>query len=156
MSKNSRALFIEKLVKKLTDNSAGTASFRRAFYRSLEVLKLRHNYVDIEQYLQFTAIELLARHTLNATTKNTGEVIYRFLSQLGFETTQREWERWMQYRNALFHQGALEGKFDGDTVGLSDLPLLNFLLSDIIIRLVDFDDGTINWNRWKDRMPWAG
>lgn len=146
---------VVKLLERLMASDADAKVFRKGFYRCIEVLKLSRPYVDIVHYLQFSALELLARGHLKTRESNTGKVITEFLTTLGFETTQRDWERWMQYRNALFHRGDLESSFDGEPVSLGDLPHIEVLLPDVLLKLIGCQDPRLNWNRWKDRMAFS-
>jgi hypothetical protein len=154
-SATSRETVTLNLLDRLQAADAAADFFRKGFYRCIEVQKLTRPYIDIVHYLQFSALELLARGHLQTKEKNSGKVISEFLNTLGFVTKQRDWEGWMQYRNALFHQGNLEGSFDGTPVHLRDLPQLDALLPDVLLKLIDCQDPWINWNRWKDRMAFT-
>jgi hypothetical protein len=38
------------------------------------------------------------------------------------------------------------------SIKLNELPTLEALFTDVLLRVLQFDDPHINWNRWRDRM----
>jgi hypothetical protein len=90
---------------------------------------------------------------------------YSYLKNFGFDVEQNNLLRRTQsvqtyahLRNALFHQGKLETKISENGREIM-LKLTDFssnwqrLVADVLLKVIGFDDGHINWNRWLDRMP---
>jgi len=38
------------------------------------------------------------------------------------------------------------------SVKITELPNLDALFADVLLKVLGFDDPQINWNRWRDRM----
>jgi hypothetical protein len=67
-------------------------------------------------------------------------------------------QNYAHVRNGLFHKGALEVQVPVNqtklTLKLTDYDeRLRLLVPDVMLKVLGFDDGHINWNRWLDRMP---
>ena len=60
-------------------------------------------------------------------------------------------------RNALFHQGKFEKRINENVCEVV-LKLTDYddewrrLIPDVLLKVLGFDDGLINWKRWLDRM----
>lgn len=161
LSSQSRSQFLNLALDRLCDQQFDQeTSFRTAFYRNVESWRLREQFIDILYYFVFSGLEALARKKLNSLDVgpwNLGQRLKEFLTLMGFHTTQKEMEKCAAFRNALFHRGAIEAKFKENgtetIIKVSDLPNLEQLLCDVVLKIMGFDDGKINWNRWKDGMP---
>lgn len=90
--------------------------------------------------------------------KSLNHILKNFLDSIGFKITEDEARQIAQCRNALFHRGELEATYHTELGGIerpikvSELPNLELLFSDVLLRVLGFDDPQINWNRWRDRM----
>lgn len=160
---NDRQDFLNFCIEKLEDEKFDKQTdFRKAFYRQIETLRLRRRFTEIDYYLTFSALELLARKYHN--DYKPGEVaalITPFLNSLGFQITKTEVQEWADLRNVLFHAGRFESekKRGGKTIIVTEQEAftiansLNLLLPDVLLKLIQYDNGHINWNRWRDGMP---
>ena len=157
LNPDSRRDFLDLLSRKMVDSAFLDAThFHLGFYRNVEGWRLNHRFDDILFYMAFSGLELLARRSLSDyTTRNVGEVLAKHLKGFGFAVTQQEMEDYSQLRNAIFHNGQLSCvlKRNGEEISTSSIPDLEILLVDVLLKTLGFDDQTINWNRWKDRMP---
>ena len=158
----SRSKFLNLCVEKLADESFDSQTeFRKAFYRQTENLRMRQQFVDILYYFIFSGLEILARKDANnSIEKNVAVVLTQFIEKHDFSVAQKEVENWAHLRNALFHNGQFETEFNdnGTVIKLNIenyLYRLDALLHDILLKMIGFDDGHINWNRWQDRMPFS-
>jgi hypothetical protein len=131
-------------------------ALRQAFFRHIEISRLATPYVEIHHFLAFSALELLARSRGSyETQRNAAVPISNMLNDLDFPIEQVEVERWTHARNEAFHNGRLSSP---DPRGGADIKLADQLypitsvLGDVLLKLLPFDDGHINWNRWRDRM----
>lgn len=134
-------------------------ALRLAFFRHIEISKLATPYVEIHHFLAFSALELLARSRGSyQEQRNAAVPITDLLNACGFSIEQVEVERWTQARNAAFHEGKLTSS---DPQGGADIRLTDQLvpitsvLGDVLLKLLPFDDGHINWNRWRDRIAFC-
>ncbi|MCF8721613.1 hypothetical protein [Nitrospina gracilis] len=161
---DSTRKLLHTLFLKLTDESfCQNTGFREALYRNVTIYKLPKPIIDITYYLSFSGLELVARKNENDYSRPTAQVINRFLKNFGFLTTLREMEIFTGLRNALFHNGKYEWAKRATKTEPAELYKLTdydikceTLLCDAILKLINFDDQTINWNRWKDRMGFTG
>jgi hypothetical protein len=128
-----------------------------ALYRHIEIWRLSVQLVEIEHFLAFSGLEILGRaYGEERDNRNAAVPISRFLSKLGFEVPQALAERWCAARNACFHRGLLRSIAPGSGTAVDvahDLDLLTPLLADAALKQLGFDHEHINWNRWRDRMP---
>ncbi|MGE0680605.1 MAG: hypothetical protein AB7P69_06810 [Candidatus Binatia bacterium] len=164
---NAREDLLNLCLTKLQDeNFEQDTEFRKAFYRQIETLRLRVPFAEVIYYFVFSALEILARKNRNDYRQpyrqpNVAAVINPFLTDLGFATTQSEIEEWAALRNALFYQGQLtnEIKRNSTTIKLTEQNFFNIcvqlkqLLPDVLLKLMDYNEKHINWNRWRDRKP---
>lgn len=154
--RDSRSQFLTKFVERfLVEDLADP--MRKAFFRQIAVSRLAIPFVEISHFLSFSALELLARSRgQNADNANAAVPIRDLLNELGFSVQQVEVERWTRARNAAFHRGELESvdPAGGPPIRLIDQVLtINNVVVDVLLKLLPFDDGHINWNRWRDRQP---
>lgn len=164
----SRQDFLDICLRRLRDESflQGTG-FREAFFRTVEVLRMDPAYVDVTYYLHFSAVEILARTIGGDPDSSFSKVATSVLRNLGFDVVQdnpalriQSMETYARLRNALFHNGKFEVRFNenGREVLLKLTAYEDFwhrLVPDVLLKVLEFDDGRINWNRWLDRMPFV-
>ena len=164
-SSDSRRTFIELAMAKLTDTTdTNNATFRGAFYKSIEVFRARQRFIDVSFYLLFSALESLSRAALSDTSPNCAKPIGQLLRTYGFdiyENSVRDLRKsvstYARLRNALFHNGKHEAETNVNgttiTLALSDyLSPFERLVPLVMMKYIGFDDGRTNWNSWLDRM----
>jgi len=147
--------FVSRFAEEVPDDS-----LRLAFFRQLEIWRLQVPYVEIHHFLAFSALELLARDTQPQYRdhRNAAVPISKLLQHHGFEAKQSEIEDWCRVRNRAFHSGEFVAS---GVQGRPDLRLteqlfpLTQVLCDVLLKRLPFDDGHINWNRWRDRQPFC-
>jgi hypothetical protein len=152
----SRRTFLElflDLVAREEENLPLTA----ALYRQIEIWRLSRPLIDLRHFLAFSGLEILSRvYGPHPTNQNVAVPMSGLLRQHGFNVPQKLAEEWAEARNEAFHHGRLEfvSQRFGKTIRLVDqLYQLITLLGDLSLKLLGFDDGHINWNRWRDRAP---
>lgn len=162
---DSRRIFIEMALAKLQQSDEENGAFRGALFKSIEVFKGSNSFIDVNYYLLFSALESLSRFHLDDYTNNVSTPIAKFLESYGFDLSQDNTQElvksistYTHIRNALFHNGKLgcEININGKMVkiGISKYySQFKMLISLVMLKYVDFDDGHINWNCWLDRMP---
>jgi len=169
ISRDSRKNFIQMALNKLKDQSdPNNKIFRGAFFRIIEVYRMRGDYVDISYYLLFSALESLSREVLNNDSKNCSEPISKFLQDYGFDVREnyagnllKSISSYAHVRSSLFHNGKLEKTINQNNQSVTyslftyHKPLA-LLLPLVIIKYIGFDDDYINWNSWLDRMDFQG
>ncbi|CAH1455676.1 hypothetical protein B6J47_00965 [Klebsiella pneumoniae] len=163
-SSDSRETFIALTMKQLqSESNPINESFRKAFFKTIEVFRARESFIDISYYLLFSALESLCRAKQNDyKSKCSATPIKNVLTEYGFDIKQENKKEpcksimtYVHLRNALFHNGELTAKTnDGDIFEMKDYyPALHRLLPLILIKHIGFDDNRINWNSWLDRIP---
>jgi hypothetical protein len=134
-------------------------ALRQAFFRQIEISRLATPFVEIHHFLAFSALELVARSRgPYQDQRNAAVPITDLLNDLGFSVKQVEVERWTLARNRAFHEGKLSAPDPqgGPDIRLADqLFPITSVLGDVLLKLLPFDDGHINWNRWRDRMAFC-
>lgn len=158
-------LCLEKLADEKFDEKT---HFRKAFFRNVESLRLNVGFVDLTYYLTFSALEMMARRSGSDYDSSASKVLYQFLhGKYNFDVYQdcprkgaRSLQRYACLRNALFHNGnwQCEANENGQKIilKLEDyISNLERLLPDVLLRVIDYDDEFIHWERWIDRWPWA-
>lgn len=157
-SAGSRSTFLRLATSRFAFDDP-TDVLRRAFFRHVEIWRLSTRFVELHHFLAFSALEMLARASGSYDSQNNAAVpISEFLTAQGFPATQSEIERWTEARNNAFHRGLLSApaRSGQGVVGVSDqLYPMTTVLGDALLKLLRFDDGHINWNRWRDRMAFC-
>jgi len=166
-SENSRRDFLDICLRKLSDSAfEAMTGFRGAFFRSVESWRLPRPFLDVTYYMDFSALEILARTSASDfSSRSIAEMAAPFLQKHGFDIQQdnlRSRERGVQtyahLRNALFHKGTFVKTFpeNGEMITLN-LSIyesyLRRLVPDVLLRVLGYDDDHINWSRWLDRQP---
>lgn len=154
-NRDSRSTFLNAFVKRFAVEQADDP-LRRAFFRQIEISRLATPFVELHHFLAFSALELLARSRgPNRHHRNAAVPITDLLNEQGFPIEHVEVARWTRARNAAFHRGELTTPDlrGGPDIRLADqLLTISNVLADALLKLLPFDDGRINWNRWRDRM----
>ncbi|MFA1022356.1 hypothetical protein [Klebsiella pneumoniae] len=166
-SKHGRSEFIRLAINKLSDNiTADQNPFRTAFFKSMFSFRENINYVDVNYYLSFSALESLCRYIQDDyNSRKAPQIITTTLQNYGFDVSkkdnalpQRNIMHYCALRNSLFHKGdyiAYTKNDDPDSI----IYLKNYssslclLLSLFIMKYIGFDDNYINWDSWIDRQP---
>ncbi len=164
----SRRMFLEQCLARLSDHQFDhDTQFRSAFFRCVESWRLLQPFVDLTYYLDFGALEILARTAQQDFRAQVAPPITAFLQGLGFGVSQdnpgdrvRAVQTYVHLRNALFHNGRFEKTFNENgndvTIQLNDYEgYLRRLVPDVLLKVMGFDDSHINWERWLDRQPFC-
>jgi hypothetical protein len=157
---NSRIRFLRLVLKRLSDATfEKQVGFRSAFFRNVEILRLRERYIDISYFFIFTGLERLSRRSSRVNNGgNLWKPLHTFLNGLGFAISEEEAKQIAASRNALLHQGEFEGSWFDKTTGsrrpikITQLPNIDLLFTDVLLKVMRFRDPSINWNRWRDRQ----
>lgn len=157
-----RTRLLGLLMSKLQDQAfLKSTGFRSAFFRNVEMVKMGNVPIDVTYSLLFTGLELTARKVCQYEGNNLPRLLEDFLNPLGFAITTDEANKIAACRNALFHRGEYETSYQHSksnsmrTVKLSELPSMEALFTDVLLKVLGFDDQHINWNRWRDRMAFC-
>lgn len=162
-SPDSRSKLLNLAMAKLTESAnVESDAFRTAFFKSMLKFREPIHYVDVSYYLLFSSLESLARHALQNFKGKAPKIITEFLQGYGFEvekdnhiTPQRNIIHYSKLRNALFHNGVYKAYLDDNEteIYLKDyFSNLNMLLPLVFMKVLDFDDGFVNWDSWIDRQ----
>lgn len=165
----SRELFIGKALDRLGDKEfCDKTQFRVLFFKCVETFRQSKQFLDTSYFFLFSGLESYSRAITNdRTTKNVSVPICAALKKLGFDVDadrphelERAVSTYAHLRNALFHNSELETE-----VRINENPVrlrvadymfhLSQLVALSILKIVDFDDGHINWNSWVDRHPFT-
>lgn len=166
-SKHGRSEFIQLAIDKLSDNiTTDQNPFRTAFFKSMVSFRDNINYVDVNYYLSFSALESLCRYIQDDyNARKAPQIITTTLQNYGFNVSktdnalpQRNIMHYCALRNSLFHKGdyiAYTKKDDPDSIIYlkNYSSSLRLLLSLFIMKYIGFDDNHINWDSWIDRQP---
>lgn len=165
----SREKFLQCLFSKLKDKIfLESTGFDFMYYKCVESCRLSQNIVDIMYFLLFSGLETYARTDLGMKTeRNTSIPISKLLRKHGFDFKEeyasdltRSVSTYTHLRNGLFHQSAQEVTVNknGIEVSLSIYDYwgtLSSLVPLVIMKAIDFDDGHINWDRWRTRIAFS-
>jgi hypothetical protein len=159
-----RTRFLALAMKKLSDaNFQHFTGFRSAFFRNTKMVKMGEAPIDVTHSLLFTGLELLARKALKPNKDaSLSYILHAFLEAQGFGISEDEARQIAQCRNALFHRGELVATYHTavgnveQSIKITELPNLDALFADALLKVLGFDDPQINWNRWRDRMAFQG
>lgn len=156
---NFLRLCLDKLGDPRFDKATG---LRKALFRNAECFRLHEPFIDVTYYMNFSALEILARTTSgDYKTHDVAKVITPFLQGHGFKVDcckggrETDVRTYVCLRNTLFHNGGFETL---DKNGLV-LRLVDYesqfarLVPDVLLRVLRYNDSHINWDRWLDRMP---
>lgn len=164
---NSRAAFSNKCLVALRDNDfCQSTLFHILFHKKVEAFRQTKPFLEVTYFLLYSGLEAHARAVLgDSSKKNSSTPITTHLKNLGFDVSEerpddlpRAISTYTHLRNALFHNSALECQvnMNGTQVLLRmEDYLFNIiqLVTLVVFKAVQFDDGHINWNSWIDRQP---
>lgn len=163
----SRATFIDLAMRKLTENVKSDQNpFRTAFYKSMVSFRESMSYVDVDYFLNFSALESLCRYIQNDFKPGKApKILSTVLKEYGFDVSkdennvkQRNMMHYCNLRNSLFHNGEYiafaNNSKPESIIYLKDYSSnLKLLLPLVLMKYIGFDDGTINWDSWIDHEP---
>lgn len=161
----SRTLFITNTLKSLQDHQyCEQTQFNILFFKCVEAFRQRKPFIEVKYFLLYSGLESYARAVVNdRDNRNSSVPIYNLLIKYGFDVyierpndLHRAISTYTHLRNALFHNSALKAtvNINGKLTLLSMYDyLFNFshLVSLVILKAINFDDGHINWDSWIDR-----
>lgn len=162
----SRAQFVELALARLMDAAyCESTGYRSLFFKVTESFRQRRPFIEVSYFLMFSGLETYIRKTLSGKQpSDTARLLGQRLRQLGFNVhgfsaghPERSMDTYVRLRNALFHNGAFE--VPSKAGGISPTYRLNeffgqftILMSLVVIKATDFDDGHLNWDAWIDRQ----
>jgi hypothetical protein len=162
---DSRAKFIVACLEKLSDESDSTMEkFRSMFFGKVETFRQRRPILEVSYFFLYSGLEARARLN-DRTSRDSSQPICTLLQQFGFDVAiqrpsdlPRAISTYTHLRNSLFHNGELENvvKINNVDVEIKVTEYFYHLLQMVtlvVLKAVDFDDGHINWNSWIDRQP---
>jgi hypothetical protein len=165
----SRSAFILKAIDRLEDNQE--AQFKILFFKCVE--SFRQPFLEVEYFLLYSGLESYAKSYLKQRKRNNNEPIYTFLRDYKFgverkvnkdkmadpktmdEEIKRSIPTYERLRGAIFHNSKVKDiAMHGTKVNVADyLFNISQLVALVILKVVEFDDGHINWDSWIDRQP---
>lgn len=162
----SRPRFIELALTRLADTAHCEATgYRTLFFKVTEAFRQRRPLIEVSYFLMFSGLETYVRKTLNDfDSRDVAQLLARRLRAMGFNIynfsqsqAERSTDTYARLRNALFHNSAFEATRNsaGTT---TTYQLTNFfgqfsiLMSLLVVKATDFDDGHLNWDAWIDRQ----
>ena len=155
---DSRVTFLRKFITVVGLDQKVTP-LTNAFYRQIEIHRLFSPLVELQHFLAWSGLEILARaYARNRDNGNAAVPITNLLRDNGFDVNQSLLQDWAGARNSAFHQGVLNAspKTGHSPVNFGEhLYALETLLCDVLLKRLQFDDGTINWDRWRDHQPFC-
>jgi len=168
-SPSSRREFLGRCLQTLDDAEVEQRfQLRRGLHTNAEIWRMREPFVDTTYYLAFSSLEGMSRAWSSDRDSTAEEVMTPFLRHCGFDFAQnragdrlRSMSTYCHLRNTLFHNGLLEAAFNDNgktvTLRLTDyVHKLERIFSLVLLKIVGFDDGRINWDQWFDRQPFKG
>lgn len=164
---NTRCNFVVACLGKLADEEFCAATrFRALFFKKVETFRQRRPFLEVTYFLLFSGLETYARAVLSdRKSGNSSTPICKLLKQLGFDVSEerpndlpRAISTYTHLRNSLFHNSEFGRRVDlnGTIVAMEMIDYifhLQQLVTLVILKAVEFDDGHINWNSWIDRQP---
>ncbi|OGQ94557.1 MAG: hypothetical protein A2521_05155 [Deltaproteobacteria bacterium RIFOXYD12_FULL_57_12] len=165
----ARKNYLELCISRLRDKAfENNTNFRKAFFRNVEIWRMQVQYIDVTYYYDFSSLEILARTFTQNYESPVAAIATNFLNNHGFAIKQDNVharhlgiQTYVHLRNSLFHNGNFEKSFqeNGSTVTLKlndYASYLSRLMPDVLLRVIGYDDGHINWNRWIDCQSFKG
>lgn len=161
---NSRSLFISKALDRLRDEQfCKETQFNVLFFKCVETFRQPRPFVDVSYFLLYSGLESYARSVTNDHSSGNSSIpIYKLLTDHGFDVHQElknsgdnrnAVATYTHLRNALFHNSKLTATIKVDDT-MVELKLFDYmpnfipLVALVILKAIEFDDGSINWNRW--------
>jgi hypothetical protein len=140
-----------------------TSALSKAICQRVESTRLVTRFWELRLFLAFSALEFLAREFVPRKQQEEGPIpgkMAQLLSAHGFGVKMTHTRVWANARNRAFHIGVKKSalkkskKKKIDTIHL--LRALETIHADVCLKQLGYEDETINWNRWKDAMPFGG
>ena len=164
---SSRADFVVACLKKLADAEfCARTKFRSLFFKKVETFRQRRPFLEVSYFFLYSGLESYARAVLNdRNSSNSSQPICTVLQQLGFDVAverpsdlPRAISTYTHLRNSLFHNSEMHKtvNINGTEVEIKAMDYcfnLLQLVTLVVFKAVDFDDGHINWDSWIDRQP---
>ena len=164
---NARGDFVVACLGKLSDGAfCSRTQFRALFFKKVETFRQRRPFLEVSYFLLYSGLESYARAVLNdRDTRNSSTPICRLLQQFGFDVSEerpndlpRAISTYTHLRNSLFHNSEFDARINlnGTVVEIKVIDYFFHLLQLItlvVFKAVEFDDGHINWDSWIDRQP---
>jgi len=161
---NSRSLFISKALDRLRDEQfCKETQFNVLFFKCVETFRQPRPFVDVSYFLLYSGLESYARSVTNDHSSGNSSIpIYKLLTDHGFDVHQElknsgdnrnAVATYTHLRNELFHNSKLTATIKVDDT-MVELKLFDYmpnfipLVALVILKAIEFDDGSINWNRW--------
>lgn len=165
--RNARGNFVVACLAKLSDEAFCAATqFRTLFFKKVETFRQRRPFLEVSYFFLYSGLETYARAVLNdRNTRNSSKPICELLQRFGFDVSEerpndlpRAISTYAHLRNSLFHNSEFDTRvnLNGTTVEIKVIDYLFNLLqlvTLVVFKAVEFDDGHINWNSWIDRQP---
>jgi hypothetical protein len=163
----SRAQFVCACMSRLADTQfCSTTQFRALFFKKVETFRQRRPFLEVSYFFLYSGLETYARAVLNdRETRNSSEPICTVLKRLGFNVAVERpndlstaISTYTHLRNSLFHNSQFDAHINVNGV-LVELKVMDYffhilqLVTLVVLKAVEFDDGHINWNSWIDRQP---
>lgn len=165
--RSSRSLFISRALNRLQDRQfCEKTQFNVLFFKCVETFRQPKPFVEVSYFLLYSGLESYARSAVDdRSTRNSSEPIFKLLTSYGFDVQverpndlQRAVSTYTHLRNALFHNSEFTAtiNINGAVVEIKLFDYLfniSQLVTLVILKAVEFDDGHINWDSWIDRQP---
>ncbi len=162
----SRPAFIEKCLARLRDPQfCADTQFRALLFKKVETFRQREIFLEVSYFFLYSGLETYARAVLrDGVSRSASEPICCLLKRFGFDVDverpgelPRAISTYTHLRNALFHNSQLEASvnINGSLVRLTIgayMYNLTQLVTLVVLKAVDFDDGYTNWNSWIDHQ----
>lgn len=164
---NARHDFVVGCLRKLSDEVFCTETqFRALFFKKVETFRQRRPFLEVSYFFLYSGLESYARAVLNdRSNRNSSTPICVLLQRFGFDVSEerpsdlpRAISTYTHLRNSLFHNSEFDTNvnLNGTIVELKVIDYffnLLQLVTLVVFKAVEFDDGHINWNSWIDRQP---
>ncbi|MGE4294280.1 MAG: hypothetical protein AB7E49_01080 [Campylobacterales bacterium] len=147
-AEQSRKIFIEKALSRLQDEDfCRQTQFRSLFFKKVE--SFSQVYIEINYFLLFSGVEAYARTALGDQKSRAPEVLLTIFNHHGLKVTIDQIMPFVRLRNSLFHNNMHRLASD-ETTGRM-LSRFSRLVTLLILKVADFDDGRIRWDGWMGR-----
>lgn len=162
----SRGLFILKALNRLQDRQfCKQTQFNIMFFKCVEAVRQRRPFVEVSYFFLYSGLESYARSVVDdRSNRNSSEPICKLLISYGFDVQierpsdlQRAVSTYTHLRNALFHNSEFTATINVNGA-VVELRLFDYLFNIsqlvtlVILKAIEFDDGHINWNSWIDQQ----
>ncbi len=162
----SRPTFVRQALLRLGDDSfCDSTGYRTLFFKVTETFRQRKPFIEVSYFLLFSGLETYVRKTLNgAMASDTARLLAQRLRAMDFDVhafsasqAVRSMKTYVRLRDALFHNSDFEAT--SESGGIAKIYRLTeyfdrfaILMSLVVIKATEFDDGHLNWDAWFDRQ----